>query len=197
MLSLDDLDRVFPDARFVMTHRDPTDVMLSVVDVYADIVGGFTDHVDRRYLGQLNVGQWSAGVDRAVKFRDGRRRRPVLRHRLPSHAGRPDRRGARLYDWLGEPVTDQFEAGMRSGGRRTPRTASRSPRADPEDFGLDFDRDPSAVCAIRRPFATLAGPLRTTVREALGMAIDLTGGIDPAREYMFAERRTTPRCATR
>ncbi len=55
VMSLDYLDRVFPDARFVMTHRDPTDVMLSVADVYADIVGGFSDHVDRRYLGELNV----------------------------------------------------------------------------------------------------------------------------------------------
>ena len=47
VISLDYLDRVFPDARFVMTHRDPTDVMLSVADVYADIVGGFSDEVDR------------------------------------------------------------------------------------------------------------------------------------------------------
>ena len=36
VMSLDYLDRVFPDARFVMTHRDPTDVMLSVADVYAE-----------------------------------------------------------------------------------------------------------------------------------------------------------------
>ena len=33
----------FPDARFVMTHRDPTDVLLSVAEVYADIGGTFTD----------------------------------------------------------------------------------------------------------------------------------------------------------
>ena len=45
--------------------------MLSVADVYADIVGGFTDHLDRRYLGELNVEHWSVGMDRAVKFRDG------------------------------------------------------------------------------------------------------------------------------
>ena len=32
---------------FVMTHRDPTDVLMSVVEVYADIAGVFTDHLDR------------------------------------------------------------------------------------------------------------------------------------------------------
>ena len=71
VLSLGYLDKAFPDARFVMTHRDPTDVMLSVADVYADIVGGFSDHLDRRYLGELNVHQWSVGMARAVEFRYG------------------------------------------------------------------------------------------------------------------------------
>src|SRR6516162_5665087 len=37
LLWLDALDSVFPDARFVMTHRDPTDVMVSVADVYHQV----------------------------------------------------------------------------------------------------------------------------------------------------------------
>ncbi len=74
VLWLDALNDVFPDARFVMTHRDPTDVILSVADLYADIVGGFTDHLDRKYLGQLNVEHWSLGMRRAsdVPRRRGR-----------------------------------------------------------------------------------------------------------------------------
>ena len=101
VLSLDYLDAVFPDARFVMTHRDPTDVLLSVADVYADIVGGFTDHPDRRYLGELNVAQWSEGMRRVVGFRDRARREPVLRHRLRHHGRRSGRRGpsARTAGW--------------------------------------------------------------------------------------------------
>ncbi|HEY5755995.1 MAG TPA: sulfotransferase, partial [Steroidobacter sp.] len=59
ILYLGDLVRAFPDARFVMTHRDPTEVILSVANVYADIVGKFTDALDKPYLGQLNVEQWS------------------------------------------------------------------------------------------------------------------------------------------
>ena len=56
-----------------MTHRDPTDVILSVADVYADIACVFTDHLDRHYLGRLNVEHWSVGMNRAVKFRDAAR----------------------------------------------------------------------------------------------------------------------------
>jgi hypothetical protein len=71
MLWINDLDAAFPDARFVMTHRDPTDVLVSVCDVYADIAGSFTDRLDRRYIGQLNLDQWAIGIDRLLVFRDG------------------------------------------------------------------------------------------------------------------------------
>ena len=71
VLWLEALDGVFPDARYVMTHRDPTDVILSVAELYADIVGSFTDEMDRPYLGKLNVEHWALGMDRALTFRSG------------------------------------------------------------------------------------------------------------------------------
>ena len=69
VLWLDAVDAAFPDARYVMTHRDPTDVILSVADLYADIIGSFTDHIDRPYIGRLNVEHWTLGMDRALEFR--------------------------------------------------------------------------------------------------------------------------------
>lgn len=68
ILYLEDLNAAFPDAHFVMTHRDPTEAVISVAGVYADIVGRFTDHVDPRYIGQLNLNQWSIGMRRAMIF---------------------------------------------------------------------------------------------------------------------------------
>jgi hypothetical protein len=146
MLSLESLDRAFPDARFVMTHRDPTDVMLSVSDLYADIIGSLTDHVDRHYLGELNVGQWSAGVDRVVKFRDGGADDRFFDIDFRAMQADPIGEVRRLYDWLGEPVTDEFEARMRSWWAENSENREPSPRADPQDFGLDFE-------AIRPLFA--------------------------------------------
>lgn len=136
VLSLDYLDRVFPDARFVMTHRDPTDVLLSVVDVYADIVGGFTDHLDRRYLGELNVTQWSTGVARVMTFRD---RAAERFYDIDFRAMQADPIGEvkRLYGWLGEPVTEEFEAGMRAWWAHNAEKREPHPKADPEAFGLD------------------------------------------------------------
>ena len=95
LLWLDDLAEVFPDARFVMTHRDPTDVMVSVADLYCEVGRQFSDGIDPHYLGRLNVEQWTTGMDRVLAFREVARRRPVLRHRLPGHAARPRGRGPR------------------------------------------------------------------------------------------------------
>lgn len=147
VMSLDYLDRVFPDARFVMTHRDPTDVMLSVADVYADIVGGFTDHLDRRYLGELNVSHWSVGMDRAVKFRDGGAHQRFFD--IDFRAIQSDSIGEvrRLYTWLGEAVTDDFEARMRTWSAQNAEKREPHTQADPAAFGLDLE-------AIRPLFAS-------------------------------------------
>jgi len=139
ILALDHLDRVFPDARFVMTHRDPTDVLLSVADVYADIAGGFTDHLDRRYLGELNLRHWSVGIDRAVKFRDGGAGHRFFDIDFRAMVADPIGEVRRLYDWLGEPVSDEFEAGMRDWSARNADNREPHAHADPESFGLDFE----------------------------------------------------------
>ena len=140
VLWLDALDTVFPDARYVMTHRDPTDVILSVAELYADIVGTFTDELDRPAIGRLNVEHWSLGMDRALAFRAG----PAgdRFYDIDFRAMQADPIGAveGLYTWLGEPVGDEFEARMRSWWEQAAAEREPSHRADPAAFGIDFDR---------------------------------------------------------
>ncbi|MDG5484077.1 sulfotransferase family protein [Mycolicibacterium gadium] len=137
VISLDFLDRVFPDARFVMTHRDPTDVMLSVADVYADIVSGFSDDVDRRYLGALNVKQWSTGIDRVLEFRAGGADDRFYDIDFRAMQDDPIGEVRRLYAWLGTPVSNEFEDGMRAWWIENAENREPHPKADPQAFGLD------------------------------------------------------------
>lgn len=139
VLCLGHLDRIFPDARFVMTHRDPADVLLSVADVYADIVGGFSDHVDRRYLGELNVDQWSTGMARTVTFRDGGADHRFFDIDFQAMAADPVGQVRALYTWLGEPVSDDFAAGMHSWWQRNARNREPVVKADAAAYGLDPD----------------------------------------------------------
>ncbi len=109
LIYLKELNNAFPDARFVMTHRDPSDVMLSVIDVYSDICGKFTDHLDIHYQAELNIRDWSEGMKRALAFRDSPAaldRNDARFYDIHFRAMHNDPIGEvrGLYDWLGEPV---------------------------------------------------------------------------------------------
>ena len=139
MLWLDAVDAAFPDARYVMTHRDPSDVILSVADLYADIIGSFTDHIDRPYIGRLNVEHWSLGMDRALEFREGGAEKNFYDIDFRAMQADPIGEVTGLYRWLGEPVTDEFADRMRSWWTQAAAEREPSSRADPVEFGIDFD----------------------------------------------------------
>jgi hypothetical protein len=138
MLWIDSLVRAFPDARFVMTHRDPTDVILSVADVYADIGGTFTDDLDRQYIGRLNVEQWSTGINRVLQFRDNGGDDRFYDIDFLAMRADPIGEVRGLYEWLGEPVTPEFESGMRRWWETAAHEAST--HSDPATYSLDLDQ---------------------------------------------------------
>ncbi len=45
----------------------------------------------------------------------------------------------RLYAWLGEPVTDEFEDAMRGWWAENAERREPHPKADPQAFGLDLN----------------------------------------------------------
>jgi hypothetical protein len=139
VLWLDHLDRVFPDAKFVMTHRDPTDVILSVADLYADIIGTFTDQIDRPYIGRLNVEHWSSGMDRTLQFRAGSADARFYDIDFRAMQADPIGEVQGLYAWLGEPVGDEFELRMQSWWTQAAAEREPSTHADPAQFAIDLD----------------------------------------------------------
>ncbi|MBL7496717.1 sulfotransferase [Frankia sp. CNm7] len=139
LLFLDQLDQVFPDARFVMTHRDPAEVMVSAADLYAAVAHSFSDDVDLRYLGALNVEHWSVGMERALAFRDAGRDDRFYDIDFRAMQSQPVDEVRKLYAWLGEPVTDAFEAGMRRWWQENAEKREKNVHPDPATFGIDVD----------------------------------------------------------
>jgi hypothetical protein len=139
LLWLGHLDTVFPDARFVMTHRDPSEVMVSVSDVYAEVARMFSDDTDRHYLGELNVRDWTAGMERLMRFREQHGDDRFYDIDFEAMQRDPIGQVHGLYEWLGEPVTPDFEHGMRRWWEEN--AAQREPNIHPEpsEFGLDLD----------------------------------------------------------
>jgi hypothetical protein len=140
LLYLDRLAEVFPEARFVMTHRDPTEVMVSVADVYSTASAMFSDDVDPVYLAALNVEQWSTGMRRAVAYRDAGNDHRFFDMDFRAMRRDPVGEVRRLYGWLGEPVTEEFEAGMRRWWHENAENREDIVHPEPEYFGLDLDK---------------------------------------------------------
>ena len=153
MLWVGDLGTVFPDARFVMTHRDPTDVLASVCDVYADIGATFSDEVDLDYVGRVNLEQWSLGISRVLEFREGAGNDRFYDIDFRAVQADPIGEVRGLYEWLGQPVSDQFEQRMRRWWEANSENREPSSHSDLAHYGLDPD-------TVRPLFADYVGRAR-------------------------------------
>jgi hypothetical protein len=157
LLWLGALDSVFPDARFVMTHRDPTDVMVSVADVYQEVAKQFSADLDLHWFGRVNVDQWATGMERLVAFRDAGRDDRFFDIDFRAMQADPIGEVRRLYDWLGEPVTTEFEAGMARWWTEHAEHREENVHPDPAEFGLDLDE-------VRRRFSTYTTRMHDWIR---------------------------------
>lgn len=143
LLFLDYLDRVFPDARFVWTHRDPAAVIVSVADLCVEVSHRYCDSIDPRYIGALNVEHWSVGMARALAFRDrseGRGEHRFYDIDFRAMQSDPLAEIRALYAWLGEPVTAEFETGMREWWAAFADNREPNVHPDAATFGIDLDR---------------------------------------------------------
>ena len=140
LLWLDALDRAFPDARFVMTHRDPAEVLVSVADLFVEVGRLCSDEIDLLYVGALNVDHWTVAMRRILAFRDAGHdpRFYDIDFRAMQRDPIGEVRG--LYEWLDEPFTEEFEAGMRRWWQKHAATREENVHPDPSTFGLDVEK---------------------------------------------------------
>ena len=147
---IDSLDAVFPDAKFVMTHRDPTEVIVSGADVNFEVVKMFSDDVDTKYIGALTTEYWAVGMERTIAFRDDRGAARFFDIDFRAMQREPVAEVRALYDWLGLEVSQEFEVGMKRWWAEN--SENREPNVHPEAalFGLDLDE-------LRRHFSEYTG----------------------------------------
>ncbi|MGP8059858.1 MAG: sulfotransferase family protein [Acidimicrobiales bacterium] len=70
MLALDELCAVYPDAKFLWTHRDPAAVLGSVCSLIAYTRSWVSDRDDAAALGEEQSAVWAEALRRAMEFRD-------------------------------------------------------------------------------------------------------------------------------
>jgi hypothetical protein len=136
-LFIDALAKVFPDARFWMTHRDIEKVIPSVTDLYFELSKAFSDNVDKPWLGRMTANFCELGMRRMIAFRAAGNE-----HRFFDIAFAPFQKDpfpilGKLYDFLGETLTVETRERMEAWRRDTPRDKHGGHDYDPGDFGLD------------------------------------------------------------
>jgi hypothetical protein len=138
MLSMDALDAVYPDARFVMTHRDVGKVLPSVSALYSTLTTILTEAPDPMGIGRHNAAVWRTALERLIAFRDGGNEERF--HDVSFEAMQRDPVGqvAELYDGLGEALSDPARTRMADWWAQSTKDRSGPGRYDAADFGLDL-----------------------------------------------------------
>jgi hypothetical protein len=141
-----DLDAVYPDARFVMTHRDIGNVLPSLCALKQALGGPLLEHLDLLALGRHETDLWSESLRRVIAFRDDGN---ADRFFDVSFAGvQQDPIGAMevLYAEMGDELTDDTREHMAAWWAGSAADRRQGARPDPTVFGLD-------VAALRSAFA--------------------------------------------
>jgi Sulfotransferase family len=135
--SLDALHAVYPDARYVHLHRDPTETVPSTCSLCSALRVARSDRLDLPEIGR----QWVGEVDRGVALAEAARSgplagAPVLDVRYPDLVADPIGVVGTILDFLGEPMTGEAERRMRGflAGQAERRPGAH--RYTAADFGL-------------------------------------------------------------
>lgn len=137
--SLPVLERVYPDARLVFTHRDPLAVLASVSSLIATLRWAHSDVVDLDAIGHYHVELYAGALDALAKRdeAEGFGDRTLSHLAYSRLTGESLETVRRLYADLGLPFSDDAETAIRA-RLDADKSADRAPhRYALEDFGID------------------------------------------------------------
>jgi hypothetical protein len=139
-LALDALVEVYPDARFLVPHRDPTIAIGSMASLVSVLTGMGSDADWDGYIGAQWLELCGLMLDRHLDFRTRHGDDRFLDLRFDDLTGDPMGEVARIYAWLGWEVSPAADAAMRS--YLDAATVDRFGRHSyaVERFGLDATR---------------------------------------------------------
>jgi hypothetical protein len=137
---------VYPDARFVMTHRDIAQVIPSVVSLL-DATSEFlrTGPLADDFAAN-QAAYWERALRKTLAYRDAGGDDRFFDIGFAEMRPDPIPAMERLYAWLGEELTDEVADRMRAWWDQNPADKHGAHDYDPEQYGIDLDD-------LRRQFA--------------------------------------------
>lgn len=134
---------VYPDARFVLTHRDPVNVIASVCSLVRSLAGTFTSADWQDYIRQTWPEVVGSLLDNQNAFRDSQiaagRGDAFVDVAYSDLVGDPITTIASLYEQLGENFSTEAESAMRAHSAEHKKDRFGSHSYSLEEWGLDRD----------------------------------------------------------
>jgi hypothetical protein len=140
MQAIDALLEVYPEARFVMTHRDIAQVIPSVVsllDATSEMLrnGPLADDFAAR-----QATFWEHGIRKTLAYRDAGHDDRFFDIAFADMRSDPIKEITRLYEWLGTDLTEDVAARMLAWWESNPADKQGVHDYRPEQYGIDLDQ---------------------------------------------------------
>lgn len=139
--ALDALVAQYPDARFVMTHRDPLQVVASTCSLAVTLVGLGSDADHRAYLIRRWADTSQRSLDRVLDFRARHPERVFHDLHYRELVADPVRAVRGIYETFGDPFTPEAEAQIASYAGAHPQGEFGTHHYSTAEFGLDNARE--------------------------------------------------------
>ncbi len=136
-LHLADLTAMYPDARIVVMHRDPTVLSASVCSLISTLTSTFSDADHTAYIAEhwTDMLQWS--IDSLNGFRDANPDAQIVDVRYADLVGDPVATMERVYGAFGDELTGQARSAMQAHVDSRPKGKFGKHKYDLDEFGLD------------------------------------------------------------
>ena len=139
MFALPALLSVYPDARFVQTHRTPVDAMASVSSLMTILRSAFSDAVDPFIVCREAMDYWSESMDKFLRERDRLADNRICDIQYDEIRREPIRAVRRIYEFFGWSLSREAERNVRTLIVNQAKRQSANHRYDLSQFGANAE----------------------------------------------------------
>lgn len=162
VFTLQSILNVYPDARFVFVHRDPTSVLPSVAKLTEVLRAPFTRTLDRVAIGAEVAHRCAQGAERMLSALEIVPEDRLLHLHYNELTRNPVGALERLYAYVQAPFGAEAQARVLSFLERRPRGGYGLNQYDPAEFGLE----PAGIRRQFEPYLGAFGGLASHAAEA-------------------------------
>jgi hypothetical protein len=136
-IALEPLVAVYPDAQFVLLHRDPVKLCASVCSLIATLSGTFTDVDHRPYIAEHWPAILETCIERVDAFRAAHPQHPIIDIQYADLVRDPVETVAAIYERTGSTLTAGAAKAIAAYVEANPKGKFGTHRYDVTEFGLD------------------------------------------------------------